>query len=53
MIIDFHAHYLAEEHLHMHEKTATGHVVGATLSAETRQLILAGHQSLLTEGVLS
>lgn len=31
MIIDFHAHYLAQEHLHMHDRTVEGRVVGANV----------------------
>ena len=38
MIIDFHAHYLAQEHLQMHEKTGAGHVVGAGLRKQGNDL---------------
>lgn len=34
MVIDFHAHYLADEHLHMHVRTPDGRVVGARLHGQ-------------------
>lgn len=40
MIIDFHAHYLAQEHLQMHAKTSAGHVVGAMVRGQGNELVL-------------
>jgi aminocarboxymuconate-semialdehyde decarboxylase len=40
MVIDFHAHYLAQEHLQMHEKTGTGHIVGASLRKQENDLTI-------------
>ncbi len=40
MIIDFHAHYLAQEHLYMHEKTSTGQIVGSSIRKHGNELVL-------------
>ena len=40
MIIDFHAHYLAREHLHMHTRTPEGRIVGATVHRQGKDTIM-------------
>jgi aminocarboxymuconate-semialdehyde decarboxylase len=40
MVIDFHTHYLAYEHLQMHVKTPEGRVLGASLHGEGKNAIL-------------
>jgi aminocarboxymuconate-semialdehyde decarboxylase len=40
MIIDFHAHYLAREHLQMHTKTPDGRIVGSRLRGEGKDDVM-------------
>ena len=40
MVIDFHAHYLAYEHMHMHSRTPEGQIVGANRHGEGKELVL-------------
>lgn len=40
MIIDFHAHYLAREHMQMHVRTADGRFVGASTCIQGKNIIL-------------
>jgi aminocarboxymuconate-semialdehyde decarboxylase len=40
MITDFHAHYLAREHLQMHTKTPEGRVVGASIRGQGRDAVM-------------
>jgi aminocarboxymuconate-semialdehyde decarboxylase len=40
MIIDFHAHYLAREHLDMHTRTPEGRIVGATMRGQGKDAII-------------
>lgn len=40
MIIDFHAHYLAREHLNMHARTQEGRIVGATMHGQGNDAII-------------
>jgi aminocarboxymuconate-semialdehyde decarboxylase len=40
MIIDFHAHYLAREHLQMHAKTPDGRMVGSCLREAGKDVVM-------------
>jgi aminocarboxymuconate-semialdehyde decarboxylase len=40
MIIDFHAHYLAREHLQMHAKTPDGRIVGSSIRGQGKDAIM-------------
>jgi len=40
MIIDFHAHYLAREHLQMHAKTPDGRIVGSSMRGQGKDAIM-------------
>jgi aminocarboxymuconate-semialdehyde decarboxylase len=40
MIIDFHAHYLAREHMQMHVRAADGRVIGASMREQGKNIIL-------------
>jgi aminocarboxymuconate-semialdehyde decarboxylase len=40
MIIDFHAHYLAREHLNMHTCTPEGHIIGAAIHGQGANAIM-------------
>src|SRR5438105_14346096 len=40
MIIDYHTHYLAREHFHMHARTPDGRIVGASMRGEGQDAIL-------------
>jgi aminocarboxymuconate-semialdehyde decarboxylase len=40
MIIDFHTHYLAREHLDMHTRTPEGRIIGATMSGQGKDAIM-------------
>ena len=40
MIIDFHAHYLAREHLQMHAKTSDGRIVGSSMRGQGKDAIM-------------
>jgi aminocarboxymuconate-semialdehyde decarboxylase len=40
MIIDFHTHYLAREHMQMHVQAADGHVIGASMHEQGKDIIL-------------
>src|SRR2546426_836562 len=40
MIIDFHTHYLAREHLQMHAKTPDGRTVGSSIRGEGKDAVM-------------
>lgn len=40
MIIDFHAHYLAREHLNMHARTPEGRIIGATMQGQGKDAVM-------------
>jgi aminocarboxymuconate-semialdehyde decarboxylase len=40
MIIDFHAHYLAREHLQMHAKTPDGRIVGSSMRGQGKDAVM-------------
>lgn len=40
MIIDFHTHYLAREHMQMHVRAADGRVIGASVRKQGKDIIL-------------
>src|SRR5260370_4987917 len=40
MIIDFHTHYLAREHLQMHAKTPDGRIVGSSIRGQGKDAIM-------------
>jgi aminocarboxymuconate-semialdehyde decarboxylase len=40
MIIDFHAHYLAREHLQMHAKTPDGRIVGSRMRGQGKDAVM-------------
>src|SRR6266516_1656412 len=40
MIIDFHAHYLAREHLQMHAKTPDGRIVGSSIRGQGKDAVM-------------
>jgi aminocarboxymuconate-semialdehyde decarboxylase len=40
VIIDFHAHYLAQEHLQMHARTPDGRIVGASMHGQGKHAVM-------------
>src|SRR5260221_8083274 len=40
MIIDFHTHYLAREHLQMHAKTPDGRIVGSSMRGQGKDAVM-------------
>src|SRR5438067_1500116 len=40
MIIDFHTHYLAQEHLQMHARTQDGRIVGSSVRGQGKEAIV-------------
>jgi hypothetical protein len=40
MVIDFHAHYLAREHLQMHAKTPDGRTVGSSMRGQGKDAVM-------------
>ena len=40
MIIDFHTHYMAQEHLNMHARTPEGRIVGASIRGQGKDAIV-------------